>query len=64
MDLVLVSHNHYDHLQPSSLRLFADRATYVAPLGVPPHWVFRLNWMFRLKAEAHGRGEGLLLDVM
>jgi L-ascorbate metabolism protein UlaG (beta-lactamase superfamily) len=34
VDLVLVSHNHYDHLQPSSLRLFADRATYVAPLGV------------------------------
>ena len=36
VDLVLVSHNHYDHLQPSSLRLFADRAAYVAPLGVPP----------------------------
>jgi L-ascorbate metabolism protein UlaG (beta-lactamase superfamily) len=36
VDLVLVSHNHYDHLQPSSLRLFADRATYVAPLGVAP----------------------------
>jgi L-ascorbate metabolism protein UlaG (beta-lactamase superfamily) len=34
VDLVLVSHNHYDHLQPSSLRLFADRAAYVAPLGV------------------------------
>jgi L-ascorbate metabolism protein UlaG (beta-lactamase superfamily) len=34
VDLVLVSHNHYDHLQPSSLRMFADRATYIAPLGV------------------------------
>jgi L-ascorbate metabolism protein UlaG (beta-lactamase superfamily) len=34
VDLVLVSHNHYDHLQPSSLRLFAERASYVAPLGV------------------------------
>ena len=34
VDLVLVSHNHYDHLQPSSLRRFADRATYVTPLGV------------------------------
>jgi L-ascorbate metabolism protein UlaG (beta-lactamase superfamily) len=34
VDLVLVSHNHYDHLQPRSLRMFADRATYVAPLGV------------------------------
>ena len=34
VDLVLVSHNHYDHLQPSSLALFADRATYVTPLGV------------------------------
>jgi L-ascorbate metabolism protein UlaG (beta-lactamase superfamily) len=34
VDIVLVSHNHYDHLQPSSLRLFADRPTYAAPLGV------------------------------
>jgi L-ascorbate metabolism protein UlaG (beta-lactamase superfamily) len=34
VDLVLVSHNHYDHLQPSSLRMFADRAVYIAPLGV------------------------------
>lgn len=34
VDLVLVSHNHYDHLQPSSLRLFRDTASYVAPLGV------------------------------
>ncbi len=34
VDLVLVSHNHYDHLQPSSLRLFRDTALFVAPLGV------------------------------
>ena len=34
IDLVLVSHNHYDHLQPSSLALFADRASFVAPLGL------------------------------
>jgi L-ascorbate metabolism protein UlaG (beta-lactamase superfamily) len=34
VDLVLVSHNHYDHLQPSSLRLFRSTASYVAPLGV------------------------------
>jgi L-ascorbate metabolism protein UlaG (beta-lactamase superfamily) len=36
VDLVLVSHNHYDHLQPSSLRLFRDTAAYVAPLGLRP----------------------------
>ena len=36
VDIVLVSRNHYDHLQPSSLRLFGDTATFVAPLGVPP----------------------------
>jgi L-ascorbate metabolism protein UlaG (beta-lactamase superfamily) len=34
VDVVLVSHNHYDHLQPSSLRLFRDTASYVVPLGV------------------------------
>lgn len=33
VDLVLVSHNHYDHLQPSSLRLFESTASFVAPLG-------------------------------
>jgi L-ascorbate metabolism protein UlaG (beta-lactamase superfamily) len=36
VDLVLVSHNHYDHLQPSSLRLFAAQASYITPLGVAP----------------------------
>jgi L-ascorbate metabolism protein UlaG (beta-lactamase superfamily) len=34
IDVVLVSHNHYDHLQPRSLRLFAGRASFVAPLGL------------------------------
>jgi L-ascorbate metabolism protein UlaG (beta-lactamase superfamily) len=33
IDFVLVSHNHYDHLQPSSLRAFGD-AEFVCPLGV------------------------------
>jgi L-ascorbate metabolism protein UlaG (beta-lactamase superfamily) len=37
VDLVLVSHNHYDHLQPSSLRLFERTASFVAPLGVGRH---------------------------
>ena len=34
VDLVLVSHNHYDHLQPTSLGLFEERASFVAPLGL------------------------------
>ncbi|HYT65549.1 MAG TPA: MBL fold metallo-hydrolase [Vicinamibacterales bacterium] len=33
VDMILVSHTHYDHLQPSSLRLFR-RASFVVPLGV------------------------------
>jgi L-ascorbate metabolism protein UlaG (beta-lactamase superfamily) len=36
VDIVLLSHNHYDHLQPSSLRLFRDTATYVVPMGLAP----------------------------
>jgi L-ascorbate metabolism protein UlaG (beta-lactamase superfamily) len=50
IDLVLVSHNHYDHLQPSSLGRFSDRATFVAPLGVvkqlrlPKGKVHELDW--------------------
>jgi L-ascorbate metabolism protein UlaG (beta-lactamase superfamily) len=54
VDAVLVSHNHYDHLQPSSLRLFADRASCVAPLGLrdllPAH---------RLR-QGHGRSADAL----
>ena len=34
IDLVLVSHNHYDHLQPLSLAIFAGRASFIAPLGL------------------------------
>jgi L-ascorbate metabolism protein UlaG (beta-lactamase superfamily) len=36
IDAVLVSHNHYDHLQPSSLRELQRRfdPVFVAPLGV------------------------------
>jgi L-ascorbate metabolism protein UlaG (beta-lactamase superfamily) len=36
IDVVLVSHNHYDHLQPASLQLFAGRAAFVAPIGLGP----------------------------
>jgi L-ascorbate metabolism protein UlaG (beta-lactamase superfamily) len=37
-DIVLVSHNHYDHLQPASLRAWRDRGNplFVAPLGLGP----------------------------
>jgi N-acyl-phosphatidylethanolamine-hydrolysing phospholipase D len=33
VDVVLVSHNHYDHLDVPTLRRIGPRATYVTPLG-------------------------------
>ena len=50
IDVVLVSHNHYDHLQPSSLRMFRRRAVFVAPLGLArlirsgQHATIELDW--------------------
>ena len=47
VDIVLVSHNHYDHLQPSSLRLFRDTASFVVPLGLRgmmPRKILELDW--------------------
>jgi L-ascorbate metabolism protein UlaG (beta-lactamase superfamily) len=53
VDLVLVSHNHYDHLQPASLRLFANRASFATTLGlagkVPK--AQELDWWQRLKVK-------------
>jgi L-ascorbate metabolism protein UlaG (beta-lactamase superfamily) len=52
-DVVLVSHNHYDHLQPSSLRRCAQGAEpqFVTALGLGPvlrrltlHNVIELDW--------------------
>jgi L-ascorbate metabolism protein UlaG (beta-lactamase superfamily) len=51
VDIVLASHNHYDHLQPYSLRLFKETATFVTPLGVgtqlglpPRRTIHELDW--------------------
>jgi L-ascorbate metabolism protein UlaG (beta-lactamase superfamily) len=57
VDLVLVSHNHYDHLQPSSLRAFKDTATFVAPLGAGSHTGVRVSpeldwWQSRRVGDA------------
>jgi L-ascorbate metabolism protein UlaG (beta-lactamase superfamily) len=53
VDLVLVSHNHYDHLQPASLRLFANRASFATTLGLAgkvPN-AQELDWWQRLKVK-------------
>ncbi|HET7698861.1 MAG TPA: MBL fold metallo-hydrolase [Vicinamibacterales bacterium] len=59
VDLVLVSHNHYDHLQPASLRPFRESASFVAPLGVgrhlpgvPPGRTAELDWWQTTRAGA------------
>jgi L-ascorbate metabolism protein UlaG (beta-lactamase superfamily) len=65
--VVLVSHNHYDHLQPSSLRGLRDRSDplFVAPLGVGAFLrsrglikVVELDWW-----ESHDAGGSLITAV-
>jgi L-ascorbate metabolism protein UlaG (beta-lactamase superfamily) len=56
IDLVLVSHNHYDHLQPSSLRLFGGTARYITALGVGRQLgrrnIVELDWWEQTKIGA------------
>ena len=55
VDLVLLSHNHYDHLQPSSLRAFGD-STIVTALGVGRYLkhprIHELDWWQNLHVGA------------
>lgn len=40
IDIVLISHDHYDHLDTESVRFFADaRTQFITPLGVGAHLV-------------------------
>jgi L-ascorbate metabolism protein UlaG (beta-lactamase superfamily) len=53
IDLVLVSHNHYDHLQPTSLQLFAGRPSFVTTLGlagIVPN-AREMDWWQRMKIQ-------------
>lgn len=53
-DVVLISHNHYDHLEEATIRYYADKPVmFIAPLGVgayleqwgvPPARVRELDW--------------------
>jgi L-ascorbate metabolism protein UlaG (beta-lactamase superfamily) len=54
IDLAFVSHNHYDHLQPSSLRLSAHGAACVVPLGLSPivRGARELDWWDRVSVGA------------
>jgi L-ascorbate metabolism protein UlaG (beta-lactamase superfamily) len=62
IDLVIISHDHYDHLERSSVLYFATReAKFVVPLGVkkllvewgaPPHLVADLDWWESFDYEA------------
>jgi L-ascorbate metabolism protein UlaG (beta-lactamase superfamily) len=57
IDLVLLSHNHYDHLQPSSLSLFRPRAVFAVPLGLGSfasgsRGILELDWWESASADA------------
>lgn len=41
IDFVIISHDHYDHLDMDSIKFFKDKKTkFFAPLGVPSHLMF------------------------
>ncbi|HEX6589794.1 MAG TPA: MBL fold metallo-hydrolase [Longimicrobiales bacterium] len=71
IDVVLVSHDHYDHLDVASIvglkRRFGDELTFVAPLGFPRwfarlgiHRVVELDWWQKAMIPLPGGGT---LDV-
>ena len=39
IDVVVISHNHYDHLDAVAIRLLGDRPLYLVPLGLKPWFV-------------------------
>ncbi len=42
IDLVLISHNHYDHLDRDSIRALGNQPLYLVPLGLK-HWFTQLG---------------------
>lgn len=41
VDFIVISHDHYDHLDMNSIKFFKDKDTkFVVPLGVPSHLKF------------------------
>jgi L-ascorbate metabolism protein UlaG (beta-lactamase superfamily) len=61
LDAVLVSHDHYDHLDQATVVALKDRTTFVVPLGLGAHlasWgvpadrIVELDWWER--ADVHG----------
>ena len=61
VDYVLLSHDHYDHLEMETVRFYAGRGvTFVAPLGVgshlvgwgvPPERVLEADWWQQLRLD-------------
>ena len=41
IDIILITHNHYDHLDDATIRYFGDRVAYVVPLGLKPWFAAR-----------------------
>ena len=63
IDLILISHNHYDHLNMKSIRRLRRRgqSTVVVPRGVVKwarrvgfHTIIEMNWWDRVSMEEHG----------
>jgi hypothetical protein len=63
VDFVLISHNHYDHLDYHTIRALGPRPTYYVPLGLK-EWFTSKGASVSAPAASLPRGLGAACEVV